>query len=272
MRVSLGQPVIIENVTGANGSIGTGRAAHAAPDGYTVTMGQWNTHVGNGAVYALQYDVRKDFEPIGLFSDAPMWLVGKTGLPAKDLKELVAWLKANPDAATAGTVGIGSVAHVAGIFFQQQTSTKFRFIPYRGGAPALQDLMAGAVDLVFTEASYSLTYVQGGKINAYAVMSKTRWARAPEVPTVEEIGAKGFYISFWQGLWAPKGTPKQIIVKLNAAVGETLADPVIRQRLTDLGQEIPPREQQTSEALGAFQKAEIEKWWPIIRAANIKAE
>jgi tripartite-type tricarboxylate transporter receptor subunit TctC len=272
MRVSLGQPVLVENVTGAAATIGVGKAARATPDGYTISIGNWFTHVLNGAIYSLQFDVLKDFEPIALLASNPLLILAKNAMPAGDLKELIAWLRANPDKASEGTSGVGSVSHVSGVFFQNATDTRFQFVPYRGAAPAMQDLVAGQIDLMFDQVSSSLPYVRGGKIRAYAVTSKTRLSSAPDIPTVDEAGLPGFYVSVWHALWVPKSTPKDVIGRLNSAVVDTLADPAVRQRLADLGQELPPREQQTPEALGAYHKAEIEKWWPIIKHANIKAE
>jgi tripartite-type tricarboxylate transporter receptor subunit TctC len=270
MKVPLGQTVIIENVTGAGGSIGVGRVAHAAPDGYTLSIGHWSTHVLNGAVYRLQYDLLNDFEPIALLASNPYLLVAKKALPASDLKELIAWLKMNPDKASQGTAAVSM--QVMGVSFQNMTDTRFQFIPYRGAAPAMQDLLAGHIDLMFDQVSNALPHVRAGTIKAYAVTAKSRSASAPDIPTVDEAGLPGFYISLWYGLWVPKGTPKDVIAKLNAALVEALADPAVRQRLEAVGLEISAREQQTPEALFAHQKAEIEKWWPIIKAANIKAE
>jgi tripartite-type tricarboxylate transporter receptor subunit TctC len=271
-RLSLGQPVIIENVTGAGGTIGVGRVARAVPDGYTLSVGFLGTHVLNGAIYTLQYDVLKDFEPVALLASNPQLIVAKNATPAKSLNELIAWLKANPGKASQGTAGVGSPAHVSGAYFQKETGTRFQFVPYRGAAPAMQDLIAGQIDLMFDQALNSLPHVRGGKIKAYAVTANTRLASAPEIPTVDEAGLPGFYISIWSGMWAPKGTPTDVITKLNAAVVDALAHPTVRQQLADLGQAVPPRDQQTPEALRTFQKAEIEKWWPIIKAAGIKAE
>src|SRR5436190_792323 len=248
MRTSLGQPVIVENVTGANGTIGVARAVRAAPDGYTVSIGNWPSHVVNGAIYTLPYDIRTDFEP-------------------------VARLRANPDKATEGTAGPGSGQHVSGIYFQEVTRTRFQFVPYRAGSSEImRDLVAGHIDLTFDQAITALPHVRNGGVKAYAVTSNKRLAAAPDIPTVDEAGAPGVYISTWYGLWVPKGTPPKAIRKLTSAAMDALADPTVRQRLTDLGQEIPPPEQQTAEALAAHQKAEIEKWWPLIKAANIKAE
>ena len=272
MRVTLGQPIVIENVTGAGSTIGVAHAAQAAPDGYTLSLGNWTSFVGSGALYRTSYDLLNDFEPVSLLTFAPMLIVGKNALPVNDAKELIAWLKANPDTASAATVGAGSAAHVCGLYFQDRTNTRFQFVPYRGGAPAMQDLVGGQIDLMCAEASQTLTYLRSGKMKAFAVMAKTRWPALPNVPTTDEIGAPGMYISFWHGLWVQKGTPKQVIAKLNNAVVETLADQTVRQRLTDLGQIIATADQQTPSALGAYHRAEIEKWWPIIKAANIKVE
>lgn len=270
IRKPLGQPIVIDNVAGASGSIGAGRAARAVPDGYTLSLGTWPTHVVNGAIFPLQYDLLKDFEPVALFASNPLLIVAKKSMPAKDLKELVAWLKANPGKASQGTAGSGSAAHIAGIFFQRETDTEFQFIPYRGLGPAMQDLVAGQIDMLFDLAATSLPQIRAGRIKAYGVTAKSRLSGAPDVPTVDELGLPGLYIAPWHAIFVPKGTPKDVVGMLNAAVVAALEDRSVRQRLTDLGQEIPPREQQTPEALGAFQKAEIEKWWPIIKAANIK--
>jgi tripartite-type tricarboxylate transporter receptor subunit TctC len=272
MRVPLGQTVIIENVTGAAGSIGVGRVARAAPDGYTVSIGHWSTHVVNGAIYALPYDLLADFDPVALLPANPQLIVTKTSVPAKDLKELIDWLKQNQEKISAGTAGAGSASHVSGAYLQSITGTRFPFIPYRGTGPAIQDLIAGQLDIMVDQSSNSLPHVRNGKLKAYAVTAKSRLPSAPDIPSVDEAGMPGFYISVWHGLWVPKGTPKEAIAKLTAAVQETLADPAIRARLTELGQDIPPREQQTPEGLAAHHKAEIEKWWPIIKAANIKGE
>src|SRR6516162_1188601 len=224
------------------------------------------------ATYSLQFDVVKDFEPISLVADCPVWFVAKAALPPKDLGELVAWLKANPGKATVGIAGVGGGSDVVGTYFQRDTGTRFQFVPYRGGAPMIQDLVAGQIDLTFTQVASALQQVRGGQVKAYAVMAKTRWWAAPDTPTFDEAGVSGLYASFWHGLWAPKGTPKDVIATLHAALVETLADPAVRRRFVDIGQGTWPREQQTPEALAAQQKTEIEKWWPIIRAANIRAE
>ena len=272
MRAPLGQTVIIENATGAAGSIGVGRVARAAPDGYTVSIGHWSTHVVNGAIYSLPYDLLADFDPVTLLPANPQLIVTRTSVPAKDLKELIDWLKQNQEKISAGTAGAGSASHVSGAYLQSITGTRFPFIPYRGTGPAIQDLIAGQLDIMVDQSSNSLPHVRNGKLKAYAVTAKSRLPSAPDIPSVDEAGMPGFYISVWHGLWVPKGTPKEAIAKLTAAVQETLADPAIRARLTELGQDIPPREQQTPEGLAAHHKAEIEKWWPIIKAANIKGE
>ncbi len=272
MRPSLGQTVIIENITGAAGSIAVGRAARAAPDGYTLSIGQWSTHVVNGAIYNLPYDLLTDLAPVSLLVSNPQLIVANPKVPATDLKSLVEWIKANPDHVSAGTAGAGSASHIGGIYFQNFSHTNFLFVPYRGTGPAMQDLIGGQIQIMLDQSSNSLPQVRQKQIKAYAVTSKTRLSVAPEIPTVDEVGLPGFYISVWHGLWVPKDTPKPIIEKLAAAVRAALADPATQKRLLDLGQEIPPLDQQNPAALGAFQKAEIEKWWPLIKAANIKVD
>jgi tripartite-type tricarboxylate transporter receptor subunit TctC len=272
MRLSLGQPVIIETVTGAGASIGVARAAQAASDGYTLSIGNWTSHVGSGAMYPAAHDAVLELQPVSRISATPLMIIGKNALPPKNARELIAWLKADPGKASAATVGAGSAAHVCLLYFQQKTGTSFQLVPYRGGAPVMQDLVAGQIDMFCAEASQTLSFVRSGAIRAFAVMSKERWPAAPEVPTMDEVGVSGMYISFWNGLWVPKGTPSEIVAKLNGAVVDALADPAVRQRLTELGHVIATREEQTPQALGDFHKAEIETWWPIIKAANIKPE
>jgi len=272
MRATLGQSIIVENVTGAAGSIGVGRVARAAPDGYTLSIGHWSTHVVNGAIYPLPYDLLRDLEPIVLLPSNPMIVVSKSAVPAKSLNEFVGWIKANEGKVSAGTAGAGSATHVAGVYFQNVTGTRFQFVPYRGTGPALQDLVAGQIDFIVDQASNSLQHVRDGKIRAYAVTASARLPSAPDIPTVAEAGLPSLDISVWYGLWAPKGTPKDIIAKLNAAAVQALSEPTVRQRFAELGLDMPPRDRLTPEALAAYQKAEIEKWWPVIKDANIKTE
>jgi tripartite-type tricarboxylate transporter receptor subunit TctC len=272
MRPLLGQPVVVENIGGAGGTIGVGRVARSAPDGYTLSIGHWSTHVVNGAIYPLQYDLLDDFAPILLLTSNRYLILARKTLPATSLTELIAWLKANPDKATAGTAGVGTPQHIGELFFQKATGTRFQLVPYRGGAPLMTDLVGGQVDIDIDDPTNALPQLRAGSIKAFAVTAKDRLAVAPEIPTVDEAGLPGFYYSRWHALWAPKGTPPDIIAKLNAAAVAALADPGVRSRLADLAQEIFPPEQQTPQALRAFHKAEIEKWWPIIKAANIKPE
>jgi tripartite-type tricarboxylate transporter receptor subunit TctC len=272
IRAPLGQTVVVENISGAVGALGTGRVARAAPDGHMLVIGHAQTHVLNAATQNLQFDVVKDFEPVALIADTPQWLIAKKALPPNNVTELIAWLKGNPGKATSGTVGAGSSPEIAAVYFQRETGTNFVLVPYRGGAPLIQDLLAGQIDMTFGQAANYLGPVRNGLLKPYAVLAKKRWWAMPEVPTMDEAGVPGFYASFWHGLWAPKGTPKDIIAKVNAAIVEALADPDIRKRFADIGQEIWPRDQQSPEALAAQQKAEIEKWWPVIKAAGIKVQ
>lgn len=272
MGTTIGQTVVVEDVVGAAGTIGVGRVARATPDGYTLSIGHWSTHVVNGAVYALQYDLLRDLEPVAMIASNPLMIVANPSVPAKDLKELIAWLKANPGKASAGTAGAGSASHVGGVYFRNATATQFEFIPYKGTGPAMQDLVGGRIELMFDQASNSIPQVRGGRIKAYAVTAKARLAAAPDIPTVDEAGLPGLYVSVWYGIWAPRNTPRNVVARLNSAIVAALSDSTVRQRLAELGQEIPPREQQTPEALGAHHKAEIDKWWPLIKAAGIKGE
>ena len=272
IRGLLGQPVLVENVAGAAGSIGVGRVARAAPNGYTLIVGQWSTHVANAAIYKLQYDTLADFQPIALLSSNPGLIVGRKNLQANNLNQLIAWLKANPEKATQGTPGVGGFGHIGGVFFQSVTDTKHQFVPYRGAAPMMQGLLAGQVDMLIDTPTTSIPQILSGAIKGFAVMSKTRLAAVPDVPTVDEAGTPGLHLLQWNAVWAPKGTPSNIVMELNKAIVHAMADPSVRQRLAGLGQEIYPPELQTPEALAAFQKTEMEKWVPIITAANIKAE
>jgi len=272
MRASLEQPLLVENVTGAAGTIGVAKVARATPNGYTLSVGHWSTHVINGAIYPLTFDLLKDLDPVARLTSYPMLLVAKNDIPAKEVKEFVAWVRANQDKASAGSIGVGGAAHVAGVNFQSITGLKFQYVAYRGAAPALQDLMGGQIDFLFDHLAHSLPHVRAGKVRAYAVTAPARSPSAPDIPTFDEAGVPGLHVLIWYGLWAPRGTPRDIIARLNAAVREALADPGVSKRLSDLGQVIPPPEQQTPEALAAYHKAEIDKWWPLIRAAGIKVE
>jgi tripartite-type tricarboxylate transporter receptor subunit TctC len=272
MRKTLAQSVVIENVGGASGSIAMGRVARATPDGYTIGIGSGDQFVVNASIYPLQYDVVKDFEPVALLMNGPLLIVGKNGVPASNLKELIGWLKANPATVAFAHNGVGGVMHLCGLALQRAAGVSWPFIPYRGAAPALQDAIGGRVDVACPSPASSLAMVRGGMLRGYAVTSNTRLTTAPDIETVTEAGFADAQISVWGGVFAPKGTPRTVITKLNGALVEALADPAVRQRFIDLGQEIFPRERQTPEALAALQKAEIEKWWPIIKAANLKAE
>ncbi len=272
VRAALGQTIVVENTTGAGGTIGIGRLARATPDGYTFGIGQWGTNVANGAVHNLPYDLLKDFEPIALIATQPFLIVARKNMPADNLKDLVLWLKTNSGKASQGNSGIGTPSHVGGIFFQNAIGVRYTMVPYRSAGQSMQDLVAGNIDVMLDTPAVSLPQLRNGNIRAYAVTARQRLATAPEIPTTDEAGLPGFYFSFWHAFWAPKGTPKDIVAKLNDAVVRTLADPGLRRKLVDSSQDIFPREQLTPEALGTFQKAEIDKWWPIIRAAGIKAE
>jgi tripartite-type tricarboxylate transporter receptor subunit TctC len=272
MRGPLGQLVIIENVGGAGGSIGVARVVHAPPDGYTLSIGTLTTHVLTGALYPLQFDLLTDLEPIAELGYEPLLIANKKTLPVSNLKELIAWLKANPDKATAGIPGAGSTGNLAGLSFQKMTGTSFQFVPYRGDGPAVQDLVAGQIDLMIEPSSNFVAQVQAGTVKPLAVTTKTRHPGMPDVPTVDEAGLPGFYVLIWFGLWAPKGTPEDIIAKANAATVAALADSQVKEKLANLGQQVSARDQQTPQALHAYQKAEADKWWPIIKSANIRTE
>ena len=273
MRVPLGQPVVVENVAGAAGTLGVSRVVRAAPDGYTLSYGNWGTHVLNGVIQKVAYDVLTDLEPIALLPDNPYIVVTNASVPVNNLKELLGWLKANPDTASQGTGGSGSGSHVIGIYFQSLTGLRYQFVPYRQGtAGQTQDLLSGQIDMMFDQPSNAVQHVRSGRIKAHAVLAKDRLAMAPDIPTVDEAGLPGLYVSTWYGLWAPKGTPKEIVGKLNAAAVEALADPALAQRLTGMGFAITARDRQTPEALAAHHKAEIAKWSAIIKAAGVKPD
>ena len=272
MSARLGQPIVVENVSGAGGTIGVTRAERSAPDGYTILWGMWGTNVANGAIYKLPFDLLNDFQPIALVATQPFLIDARKTMPANNLKELVAWLKANGDKTTMGTSGVGTPSHVAGVLMENMLGLHWQMVAYRSAGLATNDLLAGITDIQLDTPAVSLPHVKSGALKAYAVTSKNRIAIAPDIPTTDEAGMPGYYFYFWHAMWAPKGTPKDLITKLNAAAVASLADPKTRKRLTDLAQEIYPREQQTPEALYAFQKSEVEKWWPIIKAAGIKAE
>ena len=272
MKATLGEALLIENVTGAGGSIGVGRAVRSLPDGYTISFGHLGTHVANGAIYKLGYDLVTDLEPVVLLPSNPMIVVSKNAVPAKSLKELIEWLKARPAPATAGTAGAGSGSHIAGLYFENVTGIKLQYVPYRGTAPAMNDLVAGQIDLIVDQTSNSIGQVRAGNIRAYAVTSDKRLDSASDIPTTDEAGLPGFHMTLWSGLWVPKDTPKTIVAKLNAAAVDALNDPTVRKQLENLGLQMPPRDQLAPEALGVRQKAEIAKWWPMIKAADVKVE
>jgi tripartite-type tricarboxylate transporter receptor subunit TctC len=270
MTQSLGQTVVVENTTGAGGSIGVGRIVRGAPDGYLLGIGHIGTHVVNGAIYTLQYDLLTDLAPVAMIATNPQIIVSRNSLPAKDLKELLAWLKTHPS--THGTGGAGTPSHIAGVYLQKIVGDELQIVHYRGSAPAMADVMAGHIDISFDQAASALPLVRSGRVRAYAVTQTTRLKAAPEIPTVDEAGLGDYHLAVWHGIWAPKATPPAVIARLNGSIMDTLADPAVQKRLGDLGQEIPPRDKQTPEALAAHHKAEIEKWWPIIKAAGMKAD
>jgi tripartite-type tricarboxylate transporter receptor subunit TctC len=272
MRTVLGQPVVVENVPGAGGNIGVGRLARAEPDGLTIGIGQWSTHVVNPVTYALPYNVQTDFEPIALLTITPQLIIARKDFPAKDIRELVAWLKANPDKATAGSVGAAGGAQVSSIYFAKEVGTSLRFVPYRGGGPAIQDMAGGQLDLMLDQAANALGPVRAGTVKPYAVMSKARWSALPDVPSIDESGTPGLYVAYWHAMWVPKGTPKDVVTRLNAAVGRALADPTVAKRLSDIGHDPFPADQRTPAALAAYHKAEIDRWWPIVQASGLKAQ
>ena len=272
MRAILGQPVVIENVAGAAGSFGVGRAVRSAADGHTLSIGTSTTHVLTGGLYALPFDLLRDLEPVIEIGSEPLLIVAKKSLPADDLKGLIAWLKANPDKASVGIAGVGATGHLTGISFQKETGTRFQFVPYRGNAPAMQDLLAEQIDFMIEPSSNFKALLGAGSVKPFAITGRTRLRSSPDIPTADEAGLPGFHASLWYGVWAPKGTPKEIIAKLNATMSQILADPQVKQRFDELGIQITPLDQQSPEALRAFQKAEAERWWPIMKASNIKAE
>jgi tripartite-type tricarboxylate transporter receptor subunit TctC len=272
MRVSLGQNILIENVTGAAGSLGVGRVVRSPPDGYTISIGHLGTHVANGAIYKLGYDLVTDLAPVVMLPSNPMVIVSNNTVPAKTLPELLAWLKAKPTPPTAGTAGAGSGSHIAGLYFENATGIKLQYVPYRGTAPALTDLVAGQIDMIIDQTSNSISQIRAGTIRAYAVTAEKRVASAPDIPTTDEVGLKGFHMTLWSGLWVPKNTPPDVIAKLNAAAVEAMNDPAIRKKFENLGLEMPSKDQLSPQALGDWQKSEIAKWWPMIKAANVKID
>jgi tripartite-type tricarboxylate transporter receptor subunit TctC len=272
MRTTLGQNLVIENVTGAGGSIGVARLVRSAPDGYTLGLGHLGTHVANGVIYKLGYDLVADMEPVVLLPTNPMLVVSKNAVPAKSLAELLAWMRAKPAPPTAGTAGPGSASHVAGLYFEDVTKIKLQYVPYRGTAPAMNDLVAGQIEVMVDQTSNSINQVRAGTIRAYAVTAEKRLESAPDIPTTDEAGLPGFHMQLWSGFWLPKGTPRDIVMKINAAAVAAMNDPAVRKKFFDLGLEMPAANRLTPETLGAFQKAEIEKWWPMLKAANVKAE
>src|SRR5579883_3442778 len=272
MQSTLGQSVIVENISGAGGSIGVGRVAHAAPDGYTISIGHVQTAVFNPVIMKLDYDVLNDLQPVSLIADTPIWIIANKNVPANDVPGLINWFKAKGGTATMGTVGVGGPTDVAARLFENQTGTRFQIVPYRGGAPLLQEMLGGHIDFAFGQAATYLNYVRSGELKAYAVLQPKRWWAAPDVPTLDEIGIRNIDVSFWHGMWVPKGTSPDVIAKLNGAIRVSLADPAVQDKCRNLGQQIWPVQQQTPEALAAKQKAEIAKWAPVIREAGIKAE
>jgi tripartite-type tricarboxylate transporter receptor subunit TctC len=272
MKTSLGETVLVEDVTGAAGTIGVGRVVHSTPDGYTIGIGHLGTHVANGAIYKLNYDLIADLEPVVLLPSNPMIIVSKNAVPAKTLQELLAWIKAKPEPATAGTAGAGSGSHIAALALESAAGVKLQYVPYRGTGPAMNDLVAGQIDIIVDQLSNSINQVRAGNIRGYAVTETRRAVQAPDIPTTDEAGLPGFHMTLWSGLWVPKGTPKEIVAKLNAAAVEALGDPQVRKALENLGLQMPTVDRLTPEALGVWQKAEIAKWWPIIKAAHVSVD
>jgi tripartite-type tricarboxylate transporter receptor subunit TctC len=272
MKTALGQAVLVENVTGAGGSIGVARVVRSPSDGYTLSFGHLGTHVANGAIYKLGYDLVADLEPVVRLPSNPMVIVSKNAVPAKSLGELLAWLKSRPAPAAAGTAGAGSGTHIAGLYFEKVTGIKLQYVPYRGTQPAMNDLVAGQIDLIVDQTSNSINQVRAGTIRAYAVTDGKRVDSAPDIPTTDEAGLPGFHMTLWSGLWVPRGTPKEVVAKLNGAAVEALKDPAVRKQFENLGLQMPPDDQLTPDALGAWQRSEIAKWWPMIKAADVKVE
>jgi len=272
MKQRLGETILVENVTGAGGSIGVGRAVRSPPDGYTISFGHLGTHVANGAIYKLGYDPVADLDPVVLLPSNPMIVVSKNAVPAKTLQELLAWLKARPAPAAAGTAGAGSASHIAALYFESVTGIKLQYVPYRGTGPAMNDLVAGQIDLIVDQTSNSIGQVRAGNIRAYAITDQKRLEHAPDIPTTDEAGLPGFHMTLWSGMWVPKGTPKEIVAKLNAAAVDAMNDPTVRKQFENLGLRMPAADQLSPEALGAWQKAEVKKWWPMIKAGNISVE
>ena len=272
MKTTLGETLLVENVTGAGGSIGVGRALRSPADGYTISFGHLGTHVANGAIYKLGYDLVADLEPVVLLPSNPMVLVSKNAVPAKSLKELMEWLKTRPEPATAGTAGAGSGSHIAGLYLENITGIKLQYVPYRGTGPAMNDLVAGQIDIIVDQLSNSITQVRAGTIRGYAVTDTKRAESAPDIPTTDEAGLPGFFMTLWSGMWVPRDTPKEIVARLNAAAIDALNDPVVRKQLENLGLQMPPKDKLAPQALGDWQKAEIAKWWPMIKAANVKVD
>jgi tripartite-type tricarboxylate transporter receptor subunit TctC len=272
MKTTLGGTIVVENVTGAGGSIGVGRAVRSPPDGYTISFGNLGTHVANGAIYRLGYDLVTDLEPVMLLPSNPMIIVSKNAVPAKSLKELIAWMKARPAPVSVGTAGAGSASHIAGLYFESVTGIKLQYVPYRGTAPAMNDLVAGQIDLMIDQTANAISQVRAGTIRAYAITDSKRIESEPDIPTTDEAGIAGLHMTLWSGLWVPKNTPKVIIAKLNAAAIDALNDPAVRKQLESLGLQMPPSDQLSPEALGAWQKAEIAKWWPMIKNANVRVD